>query len=130
MNSILHFEIILYVADQEISCNFYQAILRCAPSIHVQGMTEFMLFDNCKLGLMPNSGMAKILSDKLPHPAMGFGIPRCELYLLVNDVQFEFDHALKSGAKLISPIADRNWGDKVCYFADPDGHIIAFTERM
>lgn len=79
---------------------------------------------------MPNSGMAKIFSDKLPHPAMGMGIPRCELYLLVNDVQFEFDHALKSGAKLISSIADRNWGDKVCYFADPDGHIIAFTERM
>lgn len=23
--------------------------------------------------------------------------------------------------KIIDPIAVRNWGDKACYFADPDG---------
>ncbi len=41
-----------------------------------------------------------------------------------------FDNAIKSGAKLISPIEDRNWGDQVCYFADLDGHIIAFAKRI
>lgn len=25
---------------------------------------------------------------------------------------------------------DRDWGDKVCYFADVDGHIIAFAEKL
>jgi lactoylglutathione lyase len=93
-------------------------------------MTEFTLFDNCKLGLMPNAGIAKILADKTPHPNEGSGIPRCELYLSVDDIQVEFENALKSGAVLISPIMDRDWGDRVCYFADPDGHIIAFAEKM
>ena len=42
----------------------------------------------------------------------------------------EFENAINSGAKLISPIIERNWGDKACYFADPDGHVIAFAERI
>lgn len=130
MNHIFHFQTILYVADQELSSKFYQNIFRCKPSLDVKGMTEFTFLDDCKLGLMPNAGIAKILTNKTPHPDEGSGIPRCELYLSVEDVQVEFDNALKSGAVLISPILDRDWGDTVCYFADPDGHIIAFAEKM
>jgi uncharacterized glyoxalase superfamily protein PhnB len=66
----------------------------------------------------------------VPHPDTGNGIPRCELYLSVKDIQMEFENATSAGAKSISPIIDRDWGDKVCYFADPDGHIIAFAERI
>lgn len=74
--------------------------------------------------------MAKILSDKTPHPDQGNGIPRCELYFYIDNIEQEFDSATQIGAKLISPIEDRDWGDKVCYFADPDGHIIAFAEKL
>lgn len=123
-------ETILYVNDQETSCKFYQNIFRIQADLNVPGMTEFHLSDNCKIGLMPNKGIAKILTDKTPHPDNGNGIPRCELYLYVDNIQFEFDNATKSGAKLISPIIDRDWGDKVCYFSDPDGHIIAFAEKI
>lgn len=93
-------------------------------------MTEFKLAENCKLGLMPNNGIAKILSDKTPHPNEGNGIPRCELYLYVDDIELEFDNALKAGAKIISSIEARDWGDKVSYFADIDGHIIAFAQKI
>ena len=79
---------------------------------------------------MANKAIAKILADKTPHPDKGDGIPRCELYFYIENIQLEFDNAIKTGAKLISPIADRNWGDKVCYFSDPDGHIIAFAEKL
>ncbi len=92
-------------------------------------MTEFSLANNCKLGLIPNKGIANILAGMTPHPDSGNGIPRCELYLYVDSVQVEFDNALNRGAKLISQIADREWGDKVCYFSDPDGHILAFAEK-
>ena len=79
---------------------------------------------------MPCDGIAKILDDKTPSPHSGHGIPRCELYFYVEDIQFEYDNAVKSNAQLISPITDRDWGDRVCYFADPDGHIIAFAEKI
>ena len=122
--------IILYVNNQVRSCLFYQNIFRQDADLNVPGMTEFNLSAGGKLGLMPNTGIAKILADKTPHPESGNGIPRCELYLYVDDIQFEYDNAIKSGAKLISPIADRDWGDRVCYFADLDGHIIAFAEKI
>lgn len=123
-------ETILYVNDQAASCEFYQNLFRVQADLNVPGMTEFCLSETCKIGLMPNKGIAKILADKTPHPDMGNGIPRCELYLYVDNIQFEFDNAIKSGAQLVSPICDRDWGDKVCYFSDPDGHIIAFAEKI
>lgn len=130
MNHILHTEIILYVEDQQRSAKFYSRLFRKNPELNVPGMTEFKLSENCKLGLMSNNGIAKILSNKTPHPQSGNGIPRCELYLTVDDLEAEFENALQSGAKLISPAEDRDWGDRVCYFADPDGHIIAFAEKL
>lgn len=123
-------ETILYVNDQRTSAAFYQKLLRRTPDLDVPGMTEFILSDTCKLGLMPNKGIAKILAGQTPHPDEGNGIPRCELYLYVDDVQAEYEHALHSGAKPISALADRDWGDKACYFADPDGHILAFAEKQ
>jgi len=120
----------LYVNDQQESADFYKKLFRHNPELNVPGMTEFKLAENCKLGIMPNDGIAKILSNNTPHPKQGNGIPRCELYFYVADIRFEFDNALKIGAKLISPIEDRDWGDRVCYFSDMDGHIIAFAEKL
>lgn len=130
MKHIQLLEIILYVDDQEVSSSFYEKIFRRKPDLNVPGMTEFILSENCKMGLMPNKGIAKILADKVPHPDSGRGIPRCELYLYVDNIQDEFDNAVECGAKLISPIAEMNWGDNVCYFSDPDGHILAFAEKV
>jgi catechol 2,3-dioxygenase-like lactoylglutathione lyase family enzyme len=126
----LQYEIILYVADRQKSRDFYSAVLHKNPDLDVPGMTEFNLTNSLKLGLMPESGIAKILSDKTPHPGTGNGIPRCELYILLDNVEEAYEAALKAGAKEISGIQDRDWGDKVGYVADPDGHIIAFAMRI
>ncbi|MCC7303284.1 MAG: lactoylglutathione lyase [Bacteroidia bacterium] len=130
MDHILLFQTVLYVSDQEASCIFYRNIFRKEPELHVPGMTEFRISKNCKLGLMPNRGIAKILNGKTPDPGSGNGIPRCELYLHVTDIEAEFNNALRSGAGLISPILLRDWGHSACYFSDPDGHIIAFASAI
>lgn len=124
------YEIILYVADQQQSRDFYSAILKKTPALDVPGMTEFVLMDGLKLGLMPENGIAKILADKTPHPKNGNGIPRCELYLLVENPEAAFALALHAGATEISPVQDRDWGDRVGYVADKDGHVLAFAGRQ
>ena len=123
-------ETILYVENQQASTMFYEKLFRQKPDLDVPGMTEFKLAENFKLGIMPNSGIAKILANKTPDPKSGNGIPRCELYLHVDNLASEFENALAIGAKFISPISDRDWGDRVCYFADLDGHILAFAEQI
>lgn len=126
----MNIQFILYVADQEKSKDFYEKILGTAPTLHVPGMTEFTLADNCKIGLMPNNGIAKIISHKTPHPSKGTGIPRCELYLEVENPKRQLQIAIDAGAKLISQIADRNWGHQAGYCADQDGHVIAFAKEI
>ena len=127
---INHYEIILYVSDQKRSRDFYSALLAKAPSLDVSGMTEFILSDNLTLGLMPENGIAKILSGKTPHPSSGNGIPRCELYLKVSNPVELCRLAVSLGAREISIVQDRDWGDTAGYVADPDGHIIAFASDL
>ena len=123
------FEFILYVSDQSISKEFYRQALQSEPSLDVPGMTEFDLGTEAKLGLMPEEGIAKILLNKTPHPSTGNGIPRCELYLLVPDPVAAYQRAVNAGAKPISPVQPRDWGDTVGYVSDPDGHILAFAKK-
>lgn len=122
-------EFILYVSDQEQSKNFYEAVLQKIPSLHVPGMTEFDLNETCKLGLMPENGIAKIIGDALPHPATGNGIPRCELYLYTEHAKEACERTIQNGGKMISEVQPRDWGHTVGYVADPDGHVLAFAEK-
>ncbi len=87
-------EFILYTADQKKSKDFYSFVLDLTPTLDVEGMTEFMLSPNCKLGLMPEKGIAKILSNKTPHPASGNGIPRCEIYFKADNIEDYFSRAV------------------------------------
>jgi len=121
--------IILYVADQNESTQFYKTLLQKEPCLVVPGMTEFLLSDSLKLGLMPNDGIAKILKSVTPHPSLGKGIPRCELYFYTDSLEVSFLLAIENGATLVSPIASRDWGDTVGYLADKDGHIIALAQK-
>ncbi len=122
-------EFIVYVADQEKSTSFYEHLLQLKASLNVPGMTEFELSDFVKLGLMPENGIAKILSDKMPHPNKGKGIPRCELYLKVENAEEYMKRGIQSGGKEISKLKYRDWGDKVGYISDLDGHVIALAEK-
>ncbi len=120
--------IILYVKDQHISKSFYQRLLNISPILDVPGMTEFKLSDGLFLGLMPEDGIYSILGDKVPHPKTGNGIPRCELYLFIDDISQSYSNLVDYGGNQISPGEVRPWGDIVAYGSDPDGHIIALAK--
>lgn len=131
-------EFILYVADQARSTAFYSMLLGRTPVLNVPGMTEFELGAagssardpaevRVKLGLMPEQGIARIISGPMPHPSTGAGVPRCELYFVVKDLDAAMQQALNAGAAVVDPAADRDWGHRVAYYADPDGHVVALA---
>jgi catechol 2,3-dioxygenase-like lactoylglutathione lyase family enzyme len=121
---------ILYVQDQARSTDFYTQVLDCPPSLNVPGMTEFALAENMILGLMPVSGIKRLLGDKLPDPARGAGVPRSEIYLLVTQPLIYHRRALAAGALELSALAERDWGHRAAYSLDPDGHVLAFAESI
>ena len=119
---------ILYVRDQERSTQFYSTVLGQKPRLHVPGMTEFSLSETCILGLMPEAGIKRLLGEKLPDPASASGIPRSELYLRVDDPQAFHQRALELGARELSELEKRAWGDLAAYSLDLDGHVLAFAK--
>ena len=121
--------IILYVADQKQSKDFYRAILGAEPLLDVPGMTEFPLVEGASLGLMPEAGTASFLGDVLPAAETGKGIPRCELYLFVENPDESYRILVDAGGTTISEPRARPWGDVTAYGADPDGHVIAFAKK-
>lgn len=120
---------ILYVNDQAASRQFYEALLGRAPRLHVPGMTEFDLADGAVLGLMPEAGIRRLLGDALPDPSAASGVPRCELYLLVDDPGAMHRRALAAGARELSPVAERDWGHRAGYSIDRDGHVVGIAGR-
>jgi uncharacterized glyoxalase superfamily protein PhnB len=123
----VHF--IFYVKDQGLSAKFYKAVLLTEPRLDVAGMTEFELNKNAILGLMPESGIKALLGDNIADPATASGTARSEIYLTVDDPAAYHARALAAGARELSGLQKRSWGDDAAYCADPDGHVIAFASR-
>ncbi len=130
ISNVIKTHFIIYVKDQAWSTDFYTRVLGCPPSLNVPGMTEFSLSEYCVLGLMPEAGIQRLLGSKLPDPARGGGIPRSELYLLVNRPQDYHRRAIEAGAVELSRLEDRDWGQRAAYSLDPDGHVLAFAEPI
>jgi len=119
---------ILYVRDQQRATDFYTNVLGASPQLNVPGMTEFHLSETHVLGLMPEAGIKRLLGDRLPDPSAANGVPRAEIYLLVENPEHHHALALANGAKELSPCKMRDWGHLAAYSLDPDGHVLVFAK--
>lgn len=88
---------ILYVAEQQRSTEFYSTTLGDGPTLNVPGMTEFSLGKETVLGLMPEEGIVRHLGARIAHPASARGVPRSELYLVVQDAAAFHARAVAAG---------------------------------
>ena len=124
----IHF--ILYVSDQPRSTSFYTAVLGVSPTLNVPGMTEFAVSDSTILGLMPEIGIVNLLGPAILNPSLARGVPRSEVYLVVEDPAAFYARAIATGARELSPLALRDWGHRAAYCLDPDGHVLAFASEI
>lgn len=116
-----------FVENQTASRDFYARVLGFAPSLDAAGMTEYTLPGGGVLGLMPASGIRRLLGQALPETG-SIGIPKAELYLLMPSAAAMHARALDAGARELSPLAPRDWGHTVAYSLDRDGYILACAE--
>lgn len=121
---------ILFVTNQELSTRYYQELLGLEPALLVPGMTEFRLANQMVLGLMPKENAGRILNLAVSQIEKSHEAPSCELYLYVKEVTAVYERVTKLGLQIISPLEPRNWGDVAFYLSDPDGHVIAFAQKV
>ena len=120
---------ILFVRSRSASRDFHRTLLAAEPLLDFPGMTEFDL-GNCKLGLMPEDGIARIITPALPHSGTGTGVPRCELYLLEDGISAMAERAKNAAAPVAAPAQVQDRDHRVAYFADPDRHVIALAQPL
>ena len=126
---VRHALTVLAVRDPARSAAFYQAAFGWTLAVEVPVYRELVLPGGMRLGLYEQGGFGVTTTAAPTMPEDG-AIGPAELYLYPDDP--EALEALVAtveacGARLLSPLAPRTWGDEVAYLADPDGHVLALA---
>jgi catechol 2,3-dioxygenase-like lactoylglutathione lyase family enzyme len=121
--------VILAVHDAQRSAEFYEGVFGWARNPLVAQWSNYVeLFqpEGGTLGLYERDGFAAASGAELPDPN-GHENP-AELYVRVDDVRPLLERLEAAGARALSPLAPRVWGDDAAYFADPDGNVVAVAQ--
>ena len=123
--------IILTVSDISKSRMFYNLLFNITPIVDESNICEFQLTENLILGLQNEDLKLKNFD---PDIYMRFAQNKHtggeEIYIEHSDAEGIHTKALQLGCLELSPFKERNWGHKVGYSINHDGHILAFAEAI
>jgi predicted enzyme related to lactoylglutathione lyase len=118
-----HVLTILAVADRVRAAAFYRDAFGWRQLVDAPPYAEFEMPGGMRLGVYERSGFAKNTGE-LPAQVPAGGLAATELYLHADDLDQAVARLEKAGARPLSPLTRRDWGDEAAYFADPDGNVI------
>ena len=105
---------------------FYGAALDWRMGVDVPAYVELESEEGLRLGLYERGGFARNTAEAPDMGAAGRLRPT-EIYLQgsADDARACIQRLEAAGARRLSPLAPRDWGDEVAYYADPEGNVIA-----
>ena len=72
-------------------------------------------------------GVTSHLASRAP---LGDGSSPVVIYLYLEDVDSVIARAVAAGARVLTPIADQFWGDRMGRIVDPQGHVWNVASRV
>ena len=66
-------------------------------------------------------------ANRAPQPD---GSSSVALFVYVEDVDNVVERAVARGAKIIAPVANQFWGDRICWIMDPSFHVWTVASRV
>jgi len=111
------FRIALPVADIDASCRFYQGVLGVAVDATVPSRLYFHCGD-----------VIVALIDWTVEGRADFRPTPDNIYLATDELDAVQDRAVAAGARILSPIEQRAWGERSFYCLDPDGNHLCFVD--
>ena len=114
--------VLLAVRNMETSRKFYQDVLglRVREDFGANVALEGGIF----LQTMDDTWQALIRTDAVTMGNAG------ELYFEEEDLSAFCERLADAGVRLVHPLIEHRWGQRVVRFYDPDGHIIEVGEKM
>lgn len=119
--------VILAVADVARAQRFYTTVFDWTVRVDAGVFTQLSLPDGPDVALYARAGFGTN-TGRPPVASPPGHTSAAELYVTVTgDLSAWVDRAVAAGATLLSPPADRPWGERVAYLADPDAHVLALS---
>ena len=125
--------VLLKVTDLARSRKFYAETLEFPIEFEVG---EIVI---CRVG----DFLVELLADQKPDPERPTiaepGMPKLAdpvakssaVYILgTEDCDAAYEHLKAKGVVFLGPPHDRHWGERTCYFTDPDGYIWELTQPL
>ncbi len=127
-NEVMHILTILAVSDLTVSKRFYDTAFNWTKEVETPVYIEYILPGGMRLGLYQRDGFIKNTIIEAQKPIDG-STTSTELYFYCNNILESIDLIEEAGAKLLSPLEQRDWGDEAAYFSDPDNNVIVLASQ-
>jgi catechol 2,3-dioxygenase-like lactoylglutathione lyase family enzyme len=121
--------VILAVSDLARALTFYRAAFGWEQTVGAPVYVEFTLPGGQRVGLYERHAFGKNMHEVPVLIPRGTLAPT-ELYCYADDLPSAIERLESAGARLLSLLTPRSWGDEVAYFADPDGNVIALARPL
>jgi predicted enzyme related to lactoylglutathione lyase len=121
-------QVIFAVSDVARSVEFYERAFGWPRNdwIDYSNYVELKPPEGGALGLYERSGYAGEVGAE-PVETNGRVSP-AYLYVRVEDVEATAARLEEAGARPLSPLSDRAWGERAAWYADPDGNVVAVAQ--
>jgi predicted enzyme related to lactoylglutathione lyase len=111
------FRIAIPASQIAVSRSFYEAVL----AIDADDTVPSRLYFHC-------GDVIVALIDWAIESGGDFHPTPDDLYLATSELDAVFERAVRAGAKIMSPIDKRGWGERSFYCLDPDGNRLCFVD--
>lgn len=121
--------IILAVSDLSRSLSFYRRVFAWRQTVDTPRYVEFALPNGLRLGLYQRESFALNVAQT-PLTVPPGELTPTEIYFQTDDLPGLIARLEQIGARKLSPLALRDWGDEAAYFADPDGNVVVIARSV
>lgn len=117
---------ILAVERFRESVEFYATAFGWQMPIETPVYVEFSLPGGQRLGLYERETFGRN-TGRLPEKICDREIAPTELWFYADDLLAAIERLKRAGARELSALAPRPWGDEAIYFADPSGNVLVLA---
>jgi len=121
--------IIVAVCDLPRSVSFYRAAFGWEQTVDESVYAEFKISTEQRFGLYRREGFGRC-TGKMPAVVPEGELAGTELYFVSDELEGAIVRLETAGARRLSPLQARGWGDEAAYFADPDGNVLVLARTM
>ena len=123
-----HILTILAVSNLPRAVKFYSQAFDWTKIVEVPVYVEFELPGEMRLGLYDRKSFG-LNTGQVPFTVPAEALTSTELYFYSDDLEGDIEKILQAGARQLSELKLRDWGDEAAYFADPDGNVIVLARK-